>query len=260
LACLQQKNQGAAAARNLGVSQAQGHVIIFLDSDVVPDPHLVEQHLASHNSVDQLVVGRVKTWSHKRPNWFEIASGADSSMDWGENERIIPFDMTLGGNLSVTRQIWDQVGKFDQEFPAAGCEETEWAYRATAQGYRLLYQPGAIGYHNHPRTLKQICQQQAAHMRSMALLVAKHPHLQTVIFGVDDVMPLWHAPRSARSVLRRASMKVYGLGLSRFVCYEMLSWLDRHRVFPCVASGLYWRLMDGWRYTGFREGMGLYAT
>src|SRR6266540_964354 len=40
-----QPNQGAAAARNLGIAQATGEIILFLDDDVFPFPELIEEHL-----------------------------------------------------------------------------------------------------------------------------------------------------------------------------------------------------------------------
>src|SRR5215472_6934103 len=37
---------GAASARNQGIAQARGSRIVFLDDDIIPDPRLLEEHLA----------------------------------------------------------------------------------------------------------------------------------------------------------------------------------------------------------------------
>src|SRR5262249_43416700 len=41
LRCFEQDHQGPAAARNLGVHEAHGELLVFLDDDVVPDPELI---------------------------------------------------------------------------------------------------------------------------------------------------------------------------------------------------------------------------
>jgi hypothetical protein len=167
--------------------------------------------------------------------------------------------MTLGGNLSLKKRTFEAVGGYDETFPAAGCEETELAYRASQMGYPLLYQPQAVGYHNHPRSLRQRCQQQAAHMRSMALLISKHPELQTVIHDVDELMPLSAQPLSAGAVVRRGRAAILGLAVVRLTFYRLLMALDGWQAAPRLASFSFWRLMTGWRQTGFREGWKMYG-
>ena len=261
LACLEQRNQGAAAARNLGTERAAADIVVYVDADVVPDRCLLERHLEEHAIRDRpFVVGRVRTWHGTGQSWYEQAANPDVGMDLGESERTVPFYVALGGNLSIRKQLWRKGGGFDETFPAAGCEETEFAYRVGLLGHALFYQPRAVGYHNHPRTLRQRCEQQVAHMRSMALLIGKHSGLHTVIHGVDELMPLWQQPLSLKVLLKRVQASIWGLGLSRFVLYEMLSCVDRQRAFPHVASGLFWRLMAGCRYAGFRKGLGQYGS
>jgi GT2 family glycosyltransferase len=262
LTYVQQQNRGAAAARNLGVQETDSELILFLDSDVVPDVRLLETHVTAHQDPDkQLIVGRVKPWPRADTPWHErIVDSESATMDYGQQERALPFFMALGGNFSVTREAFQCIGGYDESFPAAGCEETEFAYRASLAGYKLCYQPGAVGYHNHPRTLGQRCQQQAAHMRSMALLITKHPELQTVIYGVDALMPLWASPRSARGMWRRGRASLLGLAPTRFILFQGLSVLDRLQRWPRLASFMFWRLLAGWGQAGFREGLAQYGN
>lgn len=258
---VQQHNQGAAATRNVGVGRARADTILFLDVDVVPDTALLATHLENHGHPEKrVIVGRVKPWPDANTAWYETIGHPDIGMDYGEHEKMLSFYMALGGNLSLQKAVFEALGGFDETYPAAGCEETEFAYRAQQKGIPLFYQPKAIGYHNHPRTLKQRCRQQAAHMRSMALLIDQHPELQTEIPGVDDLMPFWKGARSPRVVWRRTKAAFFGDALVRHITYQALSFVNARRWSPRLTSFLFWRLMLGHCYAGFREGLALYKN
>ncbi|MBI3998716.1 MAG: glycosyltransferase family 2 protein, partial [Armatimonadetes bacterium] len=52
--------RGPASANNLGIKAAQGEWILFLNDDVVADPHLVEEHVRFHRAYGDIIVqGRV---------------------------------------------------------------------------------------------------------------------------------------------------------------------------------------------------------
>ena len=54
---LRQDNAGPAKARNRGVSEARGELILFIDDDVEPTPELVAEHLATHAEPDVVALG-----------------------------------------------------------------------------------------------------------------------------------------------------------------------------------------------------------
>src|ERR1700722_7130693 len=47
---LKQANKGPATARNLGIREARSSIVLFTDSDIVPAPELVSQHLEWHGN------------------------------------------------------------------------------------------------------------------------------------------------------------------------------------------------------------------
>nr|WP_295869914.1 glycosyltransferase [uncultured Chitinophaga sp.] len=48
-----------ATARNLGIANAEGEILLFIDSGIVLDPGCISAHLASHTSGNQVVIGYV---------------------------------------------------------------------------------------------------------------------------------------------------------------------------------------------------------
>ena len=48
LQCIAQPNSGAAAARNRGLQEANGEIVLFLDDDVIGSSALIAEHLRSH--------------------------------------------------------------------------------------------------------------------------------------------------------------------------------------------------------------------
>jgi glycosyltransferase involved in cell wall biosynthesis len=258
---IKQKNRGVAATRNHGAQRARANLLLFLDADVIPESNLLETHIKSHYSKpEKLVVGRVRPWPGFPRRWYDqVVDPETAGMDYGDKPKIVPFYMSLGGNLSLTRDAFNQIGGYDESFPEAGVEETEFAYRAEKIGYCLSYQPAAIGYHNHPRTLPERCQQQIAHMRSMALLLNKHPEVQTRIYGVDELMPIVAEPKRVKNMVKRAHAAFLGTRIVRFTLYRALLALDQRRMWPRITSFLYWRLYTGSCFVGFREGLRLYA-
>src|ERR1700693_4669014 len=61
---LRQANKGPAAARNLGIREARSSIVLFTDSDIVPERELVSQHMEWHRNNPQTgaaVLGYV-TW------------------------------------------------------------------------------------------------------------------------------------------------------------------------------------------------------
>ncbi|NJO84850.1 MAG: glycosyltransferase family 2 protein [Blastochloris sp.] len=152
---VRQPNSGAAAARNNGVHQARGKLVLFIDDDVVPAPTLLAEHLRSHEEAGPrtVVIG-------------PLVTPADFAMqDWvrWEQDRLEEQyqDMVAGrweptarqfytGNASLRRSDILAAGGFDPHFRRA--EDVEFGYRLADAGFRFVFNPAAIGYHYAERT------------------------------------------------------------------------------------------------------------
>lgn len=150
-----QPNQGVAAARNNGVQQARGEIVIFIDDDVVPSQQLVRQHAETHAAEGQnvVVLGPMLTPDdHTMQPWVR----------WEQAMLYKQYDAMVGGkhpptarqfftgNTSLARCHLLNAGGFDHRFRRA--EDVELAYRLADMGIRFVFNPQAHGYHYAERS------------------------------------------------------------------------------------------------------------
>jgi GT2 family glycosyltransferase len=155
LRALFQSNQGVAAARNLGIAEAAGEMILFLDDDVFPMPDLIEEHLRSHNQHGDhaVVIGPMLAPPDYEPSpWvrWELEKLAEQysamvSGNWDPTARQF-----YTGNTSLARHHLVESGGFDPAFRRA--EDVELAYRLDRRGLKFFFNPRAVGYHYATRS------------------------------------------------------------------------------------------------------------
>jgi glycosyltransferase involved in cell wall biosynthesis len=143
-----QSNAGPAAARNRGVQLASGSLLLFVDDDVVAAPTLLEQHVASHDRPDLVVIGPMLN-----PDGFDMSPWVrwEQAMLYRQYDAMnrglytATFRQFYTGNASVPRESVLSQNGFDTRYRRA--EDVEFAYRLSQCGHRFLFNPDAIGYH-----------------------------------------------------------------------------------------------------------------
>ncbi len=140
---------GRAAARNAGIREARGAIVLFNDSDILASPDLLSRHLARHADAAEpiAVVGlevQVKDlddYAYKRDH-----PEARGSLHPPSRTKL-SWLYFLTGNASVAREDLVRVGSFDESFTGYGHEDLELGYRLAEAGLRIVYEPLAVNYH-----------------------------------------------------------------------------------------------------------------
>jgi glycosyltransferase involved in cell wall biosynthesis len=149
-----QANRGRSAARNLGVTVAQGRIVVFLDSDLWATPTLLAEHHRHYPAgvTGRGVQGRTVTHPESRVTPFMKVKEMTPDLTIRRRRDLSPFHVTTR-NCSMLRQEVLDAGGFDETFSGYGWEDIELAMRMHVRGVRFEYEPMALGYHHHVEDL-----------------------------------------------------------------------------------------------------------
>jgi GT2 family glycosyltransferase len=219
---VRESRPGLSIARNTGVRATTGAIIAFTDDDVVVDPRWIARLVPPFASWDVMAVTGIVL-----PG--ELESDAQRMAEdrlWGFNRefrrrtfdaryfarmraRGVPvWHIGAGANMAIRRDAFTRVGLFDERLGAgaSGCsEDSEFWYRLLAEGWRCVYEPGAVVLHFHRAELGALRRQWHAYMRGhvAALLVqfARYRHwgnVRRIVLQLPFFYAVW-----LRDVVRR---------------------------------------------------------
>ena len=171
---------GPGAARNLGARSTDRPLILLLGDDTIPQPDLIERHVARHvaePATNVAVLGRI--------DWHPSCARApvNAWMNWSltqfDYEGIQGGDAGWGrfysSNVSIKRALLLDAGGFDEEFPYAAYEDLDLGYRLNEAGMVLRYEGAALALHDHTYGLASLRRRFAAVAAGEWLMVSKHP-------------------------------------------------------------------------------------
>lgn len=171
----QQSHQGPAAARNLGVENAIGDTIIFIDSDLVVTENFLQAH------ADALVAGYQKIGSDRLFTYGRVINTCNFDDPTAEPYKITDFSAAYfaTGNVAISRHWLEKVGLFDTQFQLYGWEDLELGIRLKKLDLKLIKCPAAVGYHWHPpfalEQIPNLIEKEIQRGRMGVLFYQKHP-------------------------------------------------------------------------------------
>jgi len=147
-----------AVARNRGVKEATGDIIVFIGDDIFVEPDFLMRHHDRHaeNPDQNVVVLGYTTWD---PN-IEITpymrflekSGWQFGYDFLHPKFIgqaDPWKFFYTSNISLKKSFFE-TEKFNEKFLVYGWEDIELGYRLYKNhDMKIYYEPQAIAFHHH---------------------------------------------------------------------------------------------------------------
>jgi glycosyltransferase involved in cell wall biosynthesis len=157
LSLIMQQNAGPAKARNVGVENAKGDIVIFLDSDCITPPNWIEEMV---RPLTGDVAGCNSGYQTKNSEsivaryvGYEIAR---------RHERLNKNNIDTVGSYSASfiKEIFLQAGGFDAGYRTASGEDFDLSFNIHKLGYRLVFTDKTFVFHYHPDTLYKFLKQQ----------------------------------------------------------------------------------------------------
>lgn len=179
-------HRNRAAALNTGIELAQGEIILFTDSDMVPIPEWAEKHWHFHQVHQQENLGMLgyMDWHREIPvtpfmTYITEQTGWQFAYHELKPGGVVPYNYFYGGNCSVKRSFLQKHGVLDGDF--FRCEDTEFGYRMMRAGLVVLYDPSAVNYHWHAVSLMDFLHRNRNVGRVLVKFGRKHPELTSTL-------------------------------------------------------------------------------
>jgi len=177
---LNRENVGFAAAQNQAIRRARGQWLLSLNADVVLSPDFVSQLLAAAEATDNRVgafCGKLLRWNpggqpeftsridstgiYFTRNLRHFDRGSEQTDHGQYQETQYVFGATAAAALYRRAMVEDVLveGEFFDEDFFAYREDADLAWRAQLLGWRCLYVPAAVGWHERrvtPERFRQL--------------------------------------------------------------------------------------------------------
>jgi glycosyltransferase involved in cell wall biosynthesis len=147
---LEQPHQGPAAARNLGIRQACGDIVLLTDADCEPVPTWVAEMMRPF--ADPRVVGVKGSYRTNQQERVARLAQYEFEERYDRLEQLATIDFVDSYAAAFRVAVLRKMGGFDPAFPQANNEDVELSYRLARVGCRLMFNRQAVVYHRHPNT------------------------------------------------------------------------------------------------------------
>lgn len=213
----EEKAPGKSRALNAAIPRLSGDIIALVDDDHrVDSSYFYAIHAAANERPDATIYcGRIlPDWTGREPGWvhdlsqYAIYPLPVPHYDLGQQPLTIALDDRLpgGGNLALTRSVFERVGPFSIELGPQGhnligSEDLDFVRRALMVGERIAYCPEMVQYHfveEERLTLKYLLEKGFQRSYSAALI--------NVAPGSKVPLYLW---RKLGSYALRAALSLY---------------------------------------------------
>lgn len=120
--------------RNVGIREAKGQIIVFIDANCFPGKSWLRNLVYSIEMHEEsIVAGRVVS---EKPNNFR-------KRDLLSNAEYISEAPTI--NIAISKQVFDTVGYFDEAFEYGS--DMDFTWRAVDNGFKIKYESNAVISH-----------------------------------------------------------------------------------------------------------------
>jgi len=174
-----EEGRGPNHARNLGVQNASGEIVAFIDGDCKPDKEWLKALVENFTSPEvgcgggTIAVWNEKSYLARYGFWAKIPVMPRFESRMIQHTKRFN-ELPVSANMAVKKEVFTKAGLFDTAF-CGGFEETDLLWRIVKAGYKIIADPKAVVYHRHRTTLRGLLKQTWAYGVGAGLYCRKHP-------------------------------------------------------------------------------------
>jgi len=148
------KNLGFSKGVNTGAKITKGEYLCLLNTDVKPEKDFLERVLPQFDDSRIFAISLSERTFPPSSGFFE--KGFILHKPIKTTDTCSTFWVS-GGSGIFRKKTWDLLGGFDEDnFSPFYWEDIDLSYRAMKAGYRLLWSPKGVVFHEHESTAKKV--------------------------------------------------------------------------------------------------------
>ncbi len=144
---------GPSAARNEGAKAAIGDILVFTDADCVPSQDWLQCMTLPFDDPD--IIGLKGTYRSQQNGFVPRFVQLEYESKYQRMRKFQYIDFIDTYSAAYRKKIFLENTGFDTNFPVASVEDQEFSFRLARKGYRMVFVPSAIVYHQHDRNLRE---------------------------------------------------------------------------------------------------------
>jgi GT2 family glycosyltransferase/glycosyltransferase involved in cell wall biosynthesis len=158
----QQKNLGFGGGSNAGFRAATHDVVVLLNSDMRVEPDFLQPLLDGFRDPQVFSVtcqiffsdpNKVREETGLTETWWQGGAIRVRHRNDPEIRGLFPCAYGGGGSCAFDRRKFLELGGFDELLAPFYMEDTDLGYLAWKRGWKNLYQPASVVYHEHRGTI-----------------------------------------------------------------------------------------------------------
>ncbi len=145
---VKQENAGPAVARNRGAKESKGEIIVFTDSDCIAEKNWLTE--MTEPFCDKEIAGVQGRYKCRQKELIARLIQLEIEKRYAKMVKHKFIDFIGTYSAAYRRSVFERLKGFDTSFPIASGEDTDFSFRVSRAGYKMVFNQKAIIFHTHP--------------------------------------------------------------------------------------------------------------